>query len=237
MTDTFSLCSLEPSSGEVVVTLERAADFWRLEYQLYGLLESTAPVLSPAARKWPRQATRVDGLWRTSCCELFLAQPDTPAYLEFNFSPTGDWAAYAFESPREGRRAHVWEGAAPHICCAQRAWDRSSSIAPTGPAPTLLSSPPLVRSRVLITVQVSLPIQAVRGYETGLMGLSVIAHRGAHTDAHPRDDTGEGVTHWALRHSGPQADFHRRADYLNLAGTDLVGADFAGADLAGANSV
>lgn len=217
MTDTFSLCPLEPSSGEVVVTLERTADFWRLEYQLYGLLESTAAVLSPAARKWPRQATRVDGLWRTSCCELFLAQPDTPAYLEFNFSPTGDWAAYAFESPRQNRRAHVWEGAAPHIWCDQRAWDRSSSIAPTGPGP----SSPTGRSSVLITVRVSLPTQAVCGYETGLLGLSVITHTGAHT----RDDTGEGVTHWALRHGGPHADFHRRADYLHLAGADLPSAD------------
>ena len=41
-----------------------------------------------------------DGLWRHTCCELFVAAADSPAYREFNFSPSGQWAAYAFSACR-----------------------------------------------------------------------------------------------------------------------------------------
>jgi hypothetical protein len=47
----------------------------------------------------PRPAARVDGLWRHTCFELFVAA-DGPAYREFNFSPSGEWAAYAFTAYR-----------------------------------------------------------------------------------------------------------------------------------------
>lgn len=47
------------------------------------------------------QRRRIDGLWQHTCCEIFVARPDTPAYLEFNFSPSGEWAAYAFLDYRE----------------------------------------------------------------------------------------------------------------------------------------
>lgn len=45
---------------------------------------------------------RANDLWRSTCFELFLGG-DVPAYLEFNFSPSGKWAAYFFPSYREGR--------------------------------------------------------------------------------------------------------------------------------------
>jgi hypothetical protein len=48
---------------------------------------------------------RADGLWETTCFELFLRPAASRAYFEFNFSPSGRWAAYAFDSHREGRRA------------------------------------------------------------------------------------------------------------------------------------
>ncbi|MDB5692084.1 MAG: hypothetical protein JWO81_1147 [Alphaproteobacteria bacterium] len=47
---------------------------------------------------------RADGLWRTTCFELFLRPRDSGAYFEFNFSPSSRWAAYAFDSHREGMR-------------------------------------------------------------------------------------------------------------------------------------
>ncbi len=43
---------------------------------------------------------RVDGLWRHTCFELFIAKRGAPGYLEFNFAPSGDWAAYAFSAYR-----------------------------------------------------------------------------------------------------------------------------------------
>lgn len=45
---------------------------------------------------------RADELWRTTCCELFLKDEDGTAYSEFNFSPSGRWAAYRFSDYRQG---------------------------------------------------------------------------------------------------------------------------------------
>lgn len=41
-----------------------------------------------------------DGLWKHSCCEAFLGRKGHSEYLEFNLSPSGAWACYAFEGPR-----------------------------------------------------------------------------------------------------------------------------------------
>jgi hypothetical protein len=45
-------------------------------------------------------------LWQHLCCEVFVApaaaRAGAGAYREFNFSPSGKWAAYAFERYREG---------------------------------------------------------------------------------------------------------------------------------------
>lgn len=56
--------------------------------------------------RWPSLAkpARVDGLWAKSCFELFAAIPATNSYLEFNFSPSSEWAAYRFDQHREGMR-------------------------------------------------------------------------------------------------------------------------------------
>jgi hypothetical protein len=45
---------------------------------------------------------RADELWRHTCCEAFIARPDESNYLELNFSPSLQWAAYQFSSYREG---------------------------------------------------------------------------------------------------------------------------------------
>lgn len=46
---------------------------------------------------------RHDGLWKTTCFEMFIGKPDRPSYREFNFSPSGDWAAYGFSEYRMGQ--------------------------------------------------------------------------------------------------------------------------------------
>ncbi len=45
---------------------------------------------------------RADGLWRTTCFELFLRQMGEEAYVEINLSPSERWAAYDFIAYREG---------------------------------------------------------------------------------------------------------------------------------------
>lgn len=64
----------------------------------------------------PAEPARADGLWRTTCFELFLREPGASPYGEFNFSPSRRWAAYAFEDVREGRR-DLELPAAPAIAC------------------------------------------------------------------------------------------------------------------------
>lgn len=41
-----------------------------------------------------------DGLWQTTCFELFVG--DGAGYREFNFSPSSAWAGYRFSGYREG---------------------------------------------------------------------------------------------------------------------------------------
>ncbi len=47
-------------------------------------------------------AGRTDKLWAHSCFEAFIRPTGEPWYLELNFSPSGQWAAYRFEVYRKG---------------------------------------------------------------------------------------------------------------------------------------
>jgi hypothetical protein len=47
-------------------------------------------------------ARMTDRLWEHTCFELFVRESGSRAYCEFNFSPSGEWAAYAFEDYRKG---------------------------------------------------------------------------------------------------------------------------------------
>lgn len=48
------------------------------------------------------EPVRADELWRTTCFEAFFRDSDTDAYREWNFAPSGNWAAYDFTAYREG---------------------------------------------------------------------------------------------------------------------------------------
>lgn len=56
----------------------------------------------PAGLRLPPPAAPgpADGLWRETCLELFVAAGSGAAYREFNFAPSGRWAAYAFSGYR-----------------------------------------------------------------------------------------------------------------------------------------
>jgi hypothetical protein len=51
----------------------------------------------------PTEPARAEDLWETTCFEAFLRIPEADAYREWNFAPSGEWAAYDFASHREGR--------------------------------------------------------------------------------------------------------------------------------------
>ncbi len=46
------------------------------------------------------QPGRTDGLWKSTCFEAFLRPSGEDGYAEFNFAPSGDWAAYSFTGYR-----------------------------------------------------------------------------------------------------------------------------------------
>ena len=53
----------------------------------------------------PAPTHRADGLWQHTCLELFLRARAEAGYLEFNFAPSGEWAAYRFSDYRAGMAA------------------------------------------------------------------------------------------------------------------------------------
>lgn len=69
------------------------------ELKVAYVLEGDIDRLRIPAPSAPRVAEQ---LWRHTCCELFVARAGAPGYQEFNFSPSGEWAAYAFARYRDG---------------------------------------------------------------------------------------------------------------------------------------
>ena len=66
-----------------------------LTFSLKGdLARLRIPALQPSRR--------ADGLWQHTCFEAFIRHKGEPAYCEFNFAPSGAWAAYAFCRYRDG---------------------------------------------------------------------------------------------------------------------------------------
>lgn len=62
----------------------------------------------------PGPAHRRDGLWAHTCFEAFIAEEGSPAYREFNFAPSGEWAIYDFSAYRV-RLPDPAPLSAPHI--------------------------------------------------------------------------------------------------------------------------
>ena len=52
----------------------------------------------------PGRPARTDALWQHTCFEAFLRPRAGEAYLEFNFAPSTEWAAYSFASYRSEMR-------------------------------------------------------------------------------------------------------------------------------------
>ena len=74
-------------------------------------LDGDIPRIRVSSPGEPRIATQ---LWRHTCFEAFIAVEGQPAYHEFNFAPSGEWAVYAFCGYRNGGPL-VNEMMRPHI--------------------------------------------------------------------------------------------------------------------------
>jgi hypothetical protein len=89
-------CDLGPIRA-VTASITATAQGCEAEFRLDGHIP---------AIKLPRPATpaRCDNLWQTTCFEIFWQPIGGTAYREFNLSPSGQWAAYDFDSFRDGMR-------------------------------------------------------------------------------------------------------------------------------------
>ena len=79
----------------IEATVWRDVNRWHFRYVLDGTDNLVLPDSAEPARS--------DNLWRTTCFEAFVAG-EGGAYREYNFAPSGQWAAYAFDAPRHGMR-------------------------------------------------------------------------------------------------------------------------------------
>src|SRR5262245_7953921 len=74
------------------VEIMRAGATMMIFYRVHGVIGDLK--LPPAAAP-----ERADELWKHTCFEIFLRRADQ-AYAEFNFAPSGQWAAYSFDAYR-----------------------------------------------------------------------------------------------------------------------------------------
>lgn len=90
----------------VAVEAQRVGNRLRLRFAVTGHAEL----------RWVEGDGRTDELWRRTCFEAF-ATNGASGYREFNFAPSGAWAAYAFDGYRAGMHdadadpAVTWDGA------------------------------------------------------------------------------------------------------------------------------
>lgn len=117
-----------PFFGRVRASARLAADGGLILDYLITAPPGTLRVPLPAA------PTFTDALWQHTCCEAFVAATGGKAYREFNFSPSGAWAAYDFSGYRQ-RLAGPPPAIAPLIDC--QANDQELMLRATLPAALL----------------------------------------------------------------------------------------------------
>lgn len=89
-------CDLGPVravTASVIATQQGCEAEFRLDGRVDG-------IILPATA----HSERTDNLWQTTCFEIFWQPLGGTYYREFNLSPSGRWAAYDFDSFREGMR-------------------------------------------------------------------------------------------------------------------------------------
>ena len=89
-------CDLGPIRS-VTAKIEATDTGCEAEFRLDGQIGAiVVPESAPSVR--------MDNLWKTTCFEIFWQPIGLSSYREFNLSPSGRWAAYDFDSFREGMR-------------------------------------------------------------------------------------------------------------------------------------
>lgn len=130
-------------------------------------------------------AARADKLWVHTCFEAFVGLSDTPRYLELNFSPSGQWAAYRFDSYRQGM----------------------------APAPDTAPRLMLRRSAQRLGLQAEVRLDGCLAAAEPGSPLSGERHLRIALSAVVEDQEGR-LSYWALRHPPGAPDFHHPESFL-----------------------
>jgi hypothetical protein len=69
-------------------------DWLRVRWRILGAGKLVVPAFAGKGR--------ANDLWQTTCFELFLREPGSAGYIEFNLSPSERWNVYDFTGRREG---------------------------------------------------------------------------------------------------------------------------------------
>ena len=141
-------------TGEVTVTYRVSGETGALEIP---------------ARSTPH---RIDGLWKNTCFELFIGSFEDENYLEYNFSPSRQWAAYQFAGYRSDMAA--LETNDPNIKAVQDAVSL-----------TLIATIALPNAWQARSLRVG--VSAVMATKTGDISYWAIAHPPGKPDFHHRD--------------------------------------------------
>ncbi len=102
-------CELGPIKA-VLAQISLTETGFEAEFRLDGRISGIR--LPPNA-----PSVRADELWRTTCFEVFWQEIGAQGYCEFNFAPSGQWAAYQFDRYREGMRQAPVEAIALASSC------------------------------------------------------------------------------------------------------------------------
>ena len=85
-----------PHLPDIQITgrISRQAKFLNICYSMAGNISN---IHFPRISNPPK---RRDELWKATCFEFFITQPDDPQYWEFNLSPSSDWNIYHMDAYR-----------------------------------------------------------------------------------------------------------------------------------------
>lgn len=123
--------SQDSQRQDITVMMALHEDELTLRYQVDG---DSSDLFWPEQKQAPE---RRDEIWQATCFEFFLASRNNAPYIELNFCPSGDWAAYVFD---------VYRG---------------SSINPDFSAPRISTTKTTSSSKVLEVVIPWLPLKSL----------------------------------------------------------------------------
>lgn len=132
--------------------------------------------------EWPSPnftPKRQQDLWKRTCFELFLRDPGSGLYWEWNLSPCGNWGTYAFASYRKPLPSRGSQGLS---AVRLEGWGGVTYLE----AEIDLSFSPLLAHLALLKAPLEFQLAAT---------------------LEDQNQAGK-LSYWAEHHTGPRADFH-----------------------------